>query len=43
MFQALGDLARLQLITGLSSGEACVTELADVEGEKLTTISARMT
>jgi ArsR family transcriptional regulator, lead/cadmium/zinc/bismuth-responsive transcriptional repressor len=42
MFQALGDSARLQLITRLSCGEACVTELADVEGEKLTTISARL-
>jgi ArsR family transcriptional regulator len=42
MFQALGDSARLRLITRLSSGEACVTELANVEGEKLTTISARL-
>jgi ArsR family transcriptional regulator, lead/cadmium/zinc/bismuth-responsive transcriptional repressor len=42
MFQALGDSARLRLLTTLSSGEACVTELADVEGEKLTTISARL-
>jgi ArsR family transcriptional regulator, lead/cadmium/zinc/bismuth-responsive transcriptional repressor len=42
MFRALGDSARLQLITRLSSGEACVTELADVEGEKLTTVSARL-
>jgi ArsR family transcriptional regulator, lead/cadmium/zinc/bismuth-responsive transcriptional repressor len=42
MFQALGDSARLRLLTRLSSGDACVTELADVEGEKLTTISARL-
>lgn len=42
MFQALGDSARLRLLTTLSGGEACVTELADVEGEKLTTISARL-
>ena len=42
MFRALGDSARLRLLTRLSSGEACVTELADVEGEKLTTVSARL-
>jgi ArsR family transcriptional regulator, lead/cadmium/zinc/bismuth-responsive transcriptional repressor len=42
MFQALGDSARVRLLTRLSSGEACVTELADAEGEKLTTISARL-
>ncbi len=42
MFQALGDSARVRLLTRLSSGEACVTELADVEGEKLNTISARL-
>jgi ArsR family transcriptional regulator len=42
MFQALSDASRLRLLTRLSSGEACVTELADVEGEKLTTISARL-
>jgi ArsR family transcriptional regulator, lead/cadmium/zinc/bismuth-responsive transcriptional repressor len=42
MFQALGDPARLRLLTRLSNGEACVTELADIEGEKLTTVSARL-
>lgn len=42
MFHALGDSARVRLLTTLSSGEACVTALADVEGEKLTTISARL-
>jgi ArsR family transcriptional regulator len=42
MFQALGDSARLRLLARLSSGEACVTELAEVEGEKLTTVSARL-
>jgi ArsR family transcriptional regulator, lead/cadmium/zinc/bismuth-responsive transcriptional repressor len=42
MFQALGDPARLRLVTTLSSGEARVTELADAEGEKLTTVSARL-
>lgn len=42
MFRALGDSARLRLVTRLSGGEACVTELADAEGEKLTTVSARL-
>jgi ArsR family transcriptional regulator, lead/cadmium/zinc/bismuth-responsive transcriptional repressor len=41
-FRALGDTARLRLLTRLSAGEACVTELADVEREKLTTVSARL-
>jgi ArsR family transcriptional regulator, lead/cadmium/zinc/bismuth-responsive transcriptional repressor len=42
MLRALGDAARLRLLTRLSGGEACVTELADVEGEKLSTVSARL-
>jgi ArsR family transcriptional regulator, lead/cadmium/zinc/bismuth-responsive transcriptional repressor len=42
MFQALGDSARLRLLARLANGEACVTELAELEGEKLTTVSARL-
>ena len=42
MFRALGDAPRLRLLTRLVAGEICVTELADLEGEKLTTISARL-
>ena len=42
MFQALGDPARLRLLTRLASGKVCVTELADLEEEKLTTVSARL-
>jgi DNA-binding transcriptional ArsR family regulator len=42
MFRALGDPARLRLLTRLADGEVCVTELADVEKEKLTTVSARL-
>jgi DNA-binding transcriptional ArsR family regulator len=42
MFRALGEASRLRLLTRLSSGKICVTELADLEGEKLTTISARL-
>jgi ArsR family transcriptional regulator, lead/cadmium/zinc/bismuth-responsive transcriptional repressor len=42
MFRALGDPARLRLLARLAGTEACVTELAEREGEKLTTISARL-
>jgi DNA-binding transcriptional ArsR family regulator len=42
MFRALGDASRLRLLTRLVAGEICVTELADLEEEKLTTISARL-
>lgn len=37
-----GDAARLRLLTRLAAGEICVTELADLEEEKLTTVSARL-
>jgi DNA-binding transcriptional ArsR family regulator len=42
MFRALGDPARLRLLTRLAGSEICVTELADLDDEKLTTISARL-
>lgn len=42
MFRALGDPGRLRLLARLASGEVCVTELADLESEKLTTVSARL-
>jgi ArsR family transcriptional regulator, lead/cadmium/zinc/bismuth-responsive transcriptional repressor len=44
MFRALGDPARLRLLARLAEadGEVCVTELAELEKEKLTTISARL-
>jgi DNA-binding transcriptional ArsR family regulator len=42
MFRALGDPARLRLLARLVDGEVCVTELADLEQEKLTTVSARL-
>jgi ArsR family transcriptional regulator, lead/cadmium/zinc/bismuth-responsive transcriptional repressor len=42
MFQALGDSARLRLLARLAGGEICVSELAELEGEKLTTVSARL-
>jgi ArsR family transcriptional regulator len=42
MFQALGDPERLRLLLRLAESEACVSELADDEGEKITTVSARL-
>lgn len=42
MFQALGDPERLRLLVRLGEGEACVSELAENEGEKITTVSARL-
>ncbi len=42
MFRALGDPERLQLLVRLGAGEACVSELAEDEGEKITTVSARL-
>jgi ArsR family transcriptional regulator, lead/cadmium/zinc/bismuth-responsive transcriptional repressor len=42
MFRALGDPSRLRLLARLAEGEVCVTELAELENEKLSTISARL-
>jgi ArsR family transcriptional regulator, lead/cadmium/zinc/bismuth-responsive transcriptional repressor len=42
MFRALGDPARLRLLSRLADGEICVTELAELEHEKLSTVSARL-
>lgn len=42
MFRALADPLRLRLLCRLATGEACVSELAALEGDKLTTISARL-
>jgi ArsR family transcriptional regulator, lead/cadmium/zinc/bismuth-responsive transcriptional repressor len=42
MFRALGDPARLRLLTRLAGSEICVTELADLENEKLSTVSSRL-
>jgi ArsR family transcriptional regulator len=42
MFQALGDPVRLRLLVRLAEGEACVSELAEQEREKITTVSARL-
>lgn len=42
MFRALGDPSRLRLLARLAGGEVCVSELAELEDEKLTTVSARL-
>jgi DNA-binding transcriptional ArsR family regulator len=42
MFRALGDPFRLRLLARLAGGEVCVSELAELEGDKLTTVSARL-
>ena len=42
MFRALGDPERLRLPVRLAAGEACVSEHAMDEGEKITTVSARL-
>ena len=42
MLRALGDPERLRILVRLGQGEFCVSELAELEGEKLTTVSARL-
>jgi ArsR family transcriptional regulator len=42
IFRALGDPERLRLLLRLAGSQACVSELADDEAEKLTTVSARL-
>jgi ArsR family transcriptional regulator, lead/cadmium/zinc/bismuth-responsive transcriptional repressor len=42
MLKALGDPERLRIIARLVDGEMCVSELAELEGEKVNTISARL-
>jgi DNA-binding transcriptional ArsR family regulator len=42
MFRALGEPSRLRMLARLITGEICVSELAELEDEKLTTVSARL-
>lgn len=42
MFKALADPDRLRLLVRLAAGETCVTELAALEDQKVTTVSARL-
>ena len=40
--KALSDSARLRILLWLVEGERCVSELVELEAEKLSTISARL-
>jgi ArsR family transcriptional regulator, lead/cadmium/zinc/bismuth-responsive transcriptional repressor len=42
LFRAIGEPARLRLLSRLAQGEMCVTELAASENESLSTISQRL-
>lgn len=42
IFKALSDPARLQTLLILAAGERNVSELAEIEGEKTGTVSARL-
>jgi ArsR family transcriptional regulator, lead/cadmium/zinc/bismuth-responsive transcriptional repressor len=42
MFRALGDSSRLRLLARLAHAEICVSELAELESEKMSTVSARL-
>ena len=42
IFRALGEAPRIRLVARLAQGEACVTELAELEGESITVISQRL-
>jgi ArsR family transcriptional regulator, lead/cadmium/zinc/bismuth-responsive transcriptional repressor len=42
IFRALGEPARIRLLARLAQGEACVTELAELEKESITVISQRL-
>ena len=42
LFRAIGEPARLRILSRLAQGEMCVTELAASEGESLSTVSQRL-
>ena len=42
MCKALSDSARLRILLWLVDGERCVSELVELEAEKLSTVSARL-
>lgn len=41
-FRALGDVPRLKLLALLGQGEACVSELAELVADELSTVSQRL-
>jgi ArsR family transcriptional regulator len=42
IFRALGEPSRLRLLVFLTRGEACVTEVAEAEGDEISTVSQRL-
>ena len=42
LFRAMGETPRLRLLALLAQGPACVSELAAIEGETVSTISQRL-
>lgn len=42
IFRALGDTARLRLLTLLRAGPRCVSEIAEAEQQEISTISQRL-
>lgn len=42
IFRALGDVPRLRLLALLASAPLCVSEIAELEGEEISTISQRL-
>ena len=42
LFRAIGDVPRLRLLAVLARGEACVSDLAEAQGEHLSTVSQRL-
>lgn len=42
LFRAAGDVSRLRLLHLLEQGEWCVSELADAEGTKMSTLSQQL-
>jgi DNA-binding transcriptional ArsR family regulator len=42
MLRTLGDPERLRILVRLGGGELCVSELAELEDEKFSTVSARL-
>jgi DNA-binding transcriptional ArsR family regulator len=42
LFRAMGDVPRLRLLERLGRGEHCVTELAELSGAKISTLSQQL-
>jgi DNA-binding transcriptional ArsR family regulator len=42
IFRAIGDVPRLRLLERLDRGEHCVTELAEMNGAKISTLSQQL-